>query len=87
MLFWTIFWPVFSALVGAFMITEIFHLGLGYYLHKKQDKARQELEAKIARGEIDPMDMMLGLQSPGMALPTKSGESPDMPQASHGQYL
>lgn len=89
MTFWQIFWPVFAALLSSFVITETFHFGISYYMLKKQDKARKELEAKIARGEVDPMSMMFGGYSPAefdLPLPTASGEKLGS-EASHGQYL
>ena len=90
-MFWQIYCPVFVALISAFMVTELLHFCLGYYLHKKQEKARREFEAKIASGEIDPMSMMFGgggFGPPGMdfQLPTASGKA-DAPGISHGQYL
>ena len=54
-MFWTIFWPVFAALVCAFVVSELVHIGVGFYVHKKQEKLREEFEAKVASGEIDPM--------------------------------
>jgi hypothetical protein len=93
--FWSIYLPVFAALVSAFAVTEVFHLGLGYYFHKKQEKLRKEFEEKVARGEIDPMQMMFGGMGPppGMSynpLPTVEGtENVIVPttKEGHGQYL
>ena len=90
MTFWTIYCPVFAALLSAFAVTEIFHFTLGYYFHKKQEKARKEFEAKVASGEINPMEMMFGggFGPPGLDFPpTTSGEKPEGPSVSHGQYL
>jgi hypothetical protein len=92
--FWSIYCPVFAALVSAFAVSEIFQIGVGYYVHKKQEKFRAEFEAKVASGEIDPMQMMFGggggmpgFGGPGMMdvppLPTASGKV----DQSHGQYL
>jgi len=91
MTFWIIFCPVFAALIAHFMITELFNVALGYYLHKKQERLRKEFEAKVASGEIDPTSMLMGgFPSPGMdfpsGLPTASGEA-SAPEVSHGQYL
>jgi len=91
MTFWIIFCPVFAALIAHFMITELFNVALGYYLHKKQERLRKEFEAKVASGEIDPASMMMGgFPPPGMdfssGLPTASGEA-SVPEVSHGQYL
>lgn len=89
MTFWVIFCPVFAALIAHFMVTELFNVALGYYLHKKQERLRKEFEAKVASGEIDPMSMMGGFPPSGMGfppgLPTASGEvETGVP---HGQYL
>lgn len=95
MSFWSIYLPVFAALVSAFATTELFHLALGYHLHKKQEKLRKEFEEKVARGEIDPMQMMFGAMGPppGMSfnpIPTVEGTENVTTSASkegHGQYL
>jgi hypothetical protein len=92
-MFWTIFWPVLAALICAFVFSELVHIGVGVYVHKKQEKLRKEFEAKVASGEIDPMQMMFGEGgAPGMMdlppnLPTASGIGEDKPELSHGQYL
>lgn len=96
-MFWTIYCPVFAALVSAFAVTEVFHICVGYYVHKKQEKMRKEFEDKVASGEIDPMSMLFGggggmpgMGGPGMMdvspLPTASGET-DAARLGHGQYL
>ena len=92
---WSIYWPVFAALVSAFGVTEFFHISVGYYLHRKQAKLREEFEAKVASGEIDPMQAMFGGMGgpPGMGM--EGGLPPGLPTASgsngseltHGQYL
>lgn len=90
MTFWTIYCPVFAALLSAFLITEVFHFSLEYYVHKKQEKTPRELKARIASGEIDPMSMMFGEgSSPGrdFPLPVASGDKPSGSEISHGQYL
>jgi len=93
MMFWSIYCPVFAALVSAFVVTEVFHVGVGYYLHRKQEKLRAEFERKIASGEIDPLQMMFGAGgSPGImefppGFPTTSGNEPNKPELMHGQYL
>ena len=93
-MFWTIFWPVFAALVCAFVISELAHIGVGFYVHRKQEKLREEFEAKVASGEIDPMQMMGfgGGGVPGMpdlppGFPTASGNGEAKSELSHGQYL
>jgi len=93
-MFWTIFWPVFAALVCAFVVSELAHVAVGFYVHKKQEKLREEFEAKVASGEIDPMSMMFGGAGgvPGMGdlppgLPTASGNGDGKSELSHGQYL
>ncbi len=92
MSFWVIYWPVFAALSSMFAVTEMFHMGMGYYFHRKQEKLRAEFEAKVASGEIDPMQAMLGGMggAPGMegfppSMPTASGSNGS--KLSHGQYL
>jgi hypothetical protein len=93
--FWSIYWPVFAALVSAFAVTELFHLSMGYYLHKKQEKLRKEFEDKVSRGEIDPMQMLFGGFGgpPSFApLPTVEGTenvavSAGKPDSGTGQYL
>jgi hypothetical protein len=95
-MFWQIYCPVFAALVSAFGVTELFHIGIGYYVHRKQTKLREEFEAKVASGEINPMEMMFGGGMPGMGgpgmmdipqLPTASGNGANGVDVSHGQYL
>ena len=92
MTFWVIFWPVFAALVSSFVVTELFNVVLGFYIHRKQERMRKDLEAKIASGEIDPISLLTGqvASPPGMdfspRLTTASGEV-DAPEVSHGQYL
>jgi len=95
-MFWQIFCPVFAALVSAFAVSEGFQMAIGYYLHRKQMRLREEFEAKVASGEINPMEMMMGMGGmpggmggPGMMdippLPTASGgNGADL---THGQYL
>lgn len=93
--FWSIYLPVFAALVSAFVVTELFHMAIGYHFHKKQEKLRKEFEEKVARGEIDPMSMLFGGMGPppGMNLtpiPTVEGTENVQISASkegHGQYL
>ncbi len=96
-MFWQIYWPVFAAIVSAFGVSELFSMGLGYYLHRKQTKLRAEFEAKIASGEINPMEMMFGPDGPGGSggpggmpgmppLPTTSGETPGA-NSIHGNYV
>lgn len=92
-MFWQIFCPVFAALVSAFAVSELFQMGLGYYFHRKQMRLRKEFEAKVASGEINPMEMMFGggmsgMGDPGMdfpQLPTVSGSNGA--DLTHGQYL
>ncbi len=92
---WSIYWPVFAAMVSAFGVTEFFHISIGYYFHRKQERLRAEFERKVASGEIDPMQAMLGIGGPpGMGmegfpggLPTASGGDGSGPDVSHGQYL
>jgi hypothetical protein len=93
-MFWTIFWPVFAALVGAFTISEGLQICIGFYAHKKNEKLRKEFEEKVASGEIDPMQMMFGGGGgvPGMVdlppgFPTASGNGEAKSELSHGQYL
>jgi len=93
-MFWTIFWPVFAALVSAFTISEGLQICIGFYAHKKNEKLRKEFEEKVASGEIDPMQMMFGAGGgvPGMGelppgFPTASGNGSDKSELSHGQYL
>jgi len=93
-MFWTIFWPVFAALVSAFIISEGLQLCIGLYAHKKNEKLRKEFEEKVASGEIDPMQMMFGAGGglPGVGdlppgLPTASGNGEVKEELSHGQYL
>ena len=93
-MFWQIYCPVLAALISAFAVTEFLHICVGYYVHKKQAKLQEELEAKLASGEITPMEMMFGgagmpgTGSPGMmdipSRPTASGNGVDL---THGQYL
>ena len=87
--FWDIFWPVFGAIMASFIITELYNVLLGYYIHKKQEHLRKEFEAKVASGEIDPTSMMGGFPPPGMnfPLPTTASGEVDAPEVSHGQYL
>ncbi len=92
MSFWTIYWPMFAALSSIFAVTELFHVGVGYYFHWKQERLRAEFEAKVASGEIDPMQALLGGKGgpPGMegfspSLPTASGSNGN--NLGHGQYL
>ena len=90
MLFWDIFWPVFSAILASFTITELYNVLLGYYIHIKQERMRKELEAKVASGEIDPISLMTGGFPPsGMnfPLPTAASGEVGTPEGSHGQYL
>ena len=93
-MFWEIFCPVFAALISAFTISELFQMGLGYCMHRKQMRLREEFEAKVASGEINPMEMvfgggMPGGMNPGMVdmppLPTASGSNGT--DLTHGQYL
>ena len=93
-MFWTIFWPVFAALVAAFTISEGLQICIGFYAHKKNEKLRKEFEEKVASGEIDPMQMMFGAGGgvPGMGelppgFPTASGNGEAKSELSHGQYL
>ncbi len=95
-MFWQIFFPVFAAMIAAFAITELFQMGLGYYIHRKQSRLRAEFEAKVASGEINPMEMMFGPDGPGgfggpgmpgmPPPPTASGETNGVSNAT-GQYL
>ncbi len=95
MSFWIIFNPVFAALLGMFVIKELFSIAVSYYFHRKQMRLQKEMEAKIASGEINPMEMMFGeggmppgMGGPGMdfpQLPTASGSNGA--GVSHGQYL
>ena len=95
MSFWSIFLPVFAALIGSFVVTELSHFLLGYFLHRKDVKRRAEFERKVESGEINPaeaMQAMFGGMGPGpgqvRGLPpgatTVSG-NPEGP--THGQYL
>ena len=84
MVFGEIFWPIVTALIVAFLFEELFHLSLGYWFHKKQQRAALEFEAKVASGEIDPMKAMLSAAGmPPASMPTSSG-TPEVPS---GQYL
>lgn len=91
MTFWTIFCPVFAALVASFVITELVNVAIGFYIHRKQERVRKDIEAKIASGEINPLDLMMS----GMGSGADMGFPPGMPTASgetksgvtHGQYL
>ncbi len=95
MTFWIIFWPVFAALGAIFVIKEGIYFTLGLYFRRKQEKLHAEMEAKIASGEINPMEMLLGGGGmPGMPGMVPSGpEVPQLPTASgektegHGTYL
>ena len=89
--FLQIYLPILAALLSAFVITEAFHLALSYYMHRK---AQRDFEAKVARGEIDPMTMMFGgAGMPGMPamgpppLPTVSGKVNETGPSGYGQYL
>ncbi len=95
MTFGTIFWPVFAAFGAIFAIKEIIYFVLGLYFRRKQEKLHAEMEAKIASGEINPMEMLLGgggmpgmqgMGPPGSEVPqltTASGEE----TKGHGTYL
>ena len=92
MTFWQIFWPVFSALFAITVITELFQAGIGYYLHRKERLAREDWEAKVASGEVNPMQMMManmgGMGPSPMGIaedPTTSGSGGN--GVNHGQYL
>ncbi len=92
-----IYWPVFSALISALVVSELFQMGLSYWIHRKQEKLREEFEAKVASGEIDPMQVMFGGSpmpgGPGGPpmnfpnLPTSSGNGANGADIRHGQYL
>ncbi len=93
--FGTIFWPMFSALVAAFLVTQAFDFSVGYYFHKKQQKNRQEFEARVEKGEVSPAEMfaMSGGIVPGaQAMPGMPGaegkKSENKPgNLTIGQYL
>ena len=99
-MFFEIFCPVFAALCAKWVLQEAFHFSLGFYFHKKQaqaqEAARKDLEAKMASGEINPLEALFGGMGggapgmmempPGMMPPTVSGAT-DKPEATHGQYL
>ncbi len=96
MSFWTIYWPVFAALGSILVVKEAIYFVLGLYFRRKQEKLQKEMEAKIASGEINPMEMMFGGGGgmpgmPGMAPP--GSEVPQLPTTSgeetkgHGTYL
>jgi hypothetical protein len=90
--FWQVFWPVFSAMLSVLVIMEMYQLGLGYILRKKQDALRKDLEAKIASGEINPMAAMLGGAGFGgnmpefPSFPTTSGQT-NGEDRGHGTYM
>ncbi len=95
-----IFFPIFGALVAHSISMELLGVILQSWFSRKEAKARAEVEQKVANGEINPMDLMLGqFGMPGgmpsfpksaIGQPTASGNvnAPDTGDANgHGQYL
>lgn len=50
--FWVTFWPTFAALLAAMLVLEVFHIGLNYFMMRRQAKkvmkAQKEAQAKLA---------------------------------------
>lgn len=92
--FGDIFWPVLAALVASGIVFEILQVAFSFYMTKRQQKMYQEMQKKIASGEI-PMPPGMSMENmltnmEGMPMygpgPTASGsEAPDK-LPNFGQY-
>ncbi len=95
--FGTIFWPLFTALITAYLVTQGIDFVIGYLFHKKQLRNRKEFEARMERGEVSQAEMfaVTGGMMPGMQMAPgsassedeKSEETPEGVNIGHGQYL
>jgi hypothetical protein len=57
--FGEIYWPVACALLTVFVITEAFHIGIGFWLHKRQEKKMEAMQADMQAQGIDPFTAAL----------------------------
>lgn len=93
--FWDISLPIFGALLAHSLVMELISFGFQAYFMRKQAKMVEEVEAKVASGEINPMEIMakqFGSKHPGMwsgRATTASGtvHASDGGPLEHGQYL
>ncbi len=85
--FWSIYFPVLAAFITSTLLFEVINFGLSYWHAKKQLKRYEEMQEKIAKGEVTPEMLGYMMGNPeGMpvgfgGLPTASGAE------SIGQYL
>jgi hypothetical protein len=79
--FGEIYWPVACALLTIFIVTEIFHVIMGFWMHKRHERKMKEAEATMRAQGIDPM-MAAFLGGAGMGLPPgpPSETSPGVPE-------
>ena len=97
--FLDIFLPIFGALIAHSISMELIGMILQSWFSRKQAKAVEEYERKVANGEISPMDLMkaqFGMSGAppfpmgAMTHPTASGSvdtSKTGDTNGHGQYL
>ena len=94
MSFSDIFWPMFLALLSAFILLEAFHFLMGRLMAKRYErKQKEEMAQMIAKG-FDPSNMVL-MGGPsgagGFPFPVPSSndkeEKRDDPELTTGQYL
>ena len=88
--FWDLFWPMFAAQLSVIALMEIFQLGLGFWLAKKQAAYQQKMQEEMLKlypNGVPYQDMSFT----GFNLPVMPGmgEKPSggTPPADSGQYL
>jgi len=65
--FGEIYWPVAAALLTVFAITEVFHVSVGFWMHKRHQKKVRAMQADMKAQGADPF--MAALFGAGMAPP------------------
>lgn len=76
--FGEIYWPVACALLTVFVITEAFHVSMGFWMHKRHEKKMQEMQDNMRAQGIDPMMASL-MGRAGLSPPP--GFNPEAPPA------
>jgi len=92
MSFGDIFWPTFTALVSAFVILEVFHILMGRWMSKRQERRQKEEMAQMVAKGFDPSNMILMGRPPGaegfpFPIPSSNNEEEEDAEIPTGQYL
>ncbi len=88
--FGSIYWPVLAALLSSTFILEVVSFGFRYRQFKKQEKMYQEMERKIASGEMSPeafAPLMSDFGSIRIPMEPPQGNYPPTASGGHGSYL